>query len=556
MVVGGKRISRKAVGGLLAAVLAFGSGCRGVESPLPDGALIRRPLIAPAPIPVLGPPAIVPAAPLAKAPVPPATGTLGLDEVLANVSNHFPLLLAIQEQRALAGAQRLAAEGAYDFTLKSSFNGSEGSFGNTRFDLLGEQAVPNRGASFFAGYRTGLGDFPVYNLGQKTNDGGEFRAGFQIPLLRDGPIDARRAAVRQAQIAERLADPNIRRARLDYFRTASRTYWFWVAAGQQYRIAKALYDVTEERQKAIEKQVAGGVNNAINSGANRQALLERETILIAAERAYQRAALDLSLFHRDANGDPIIPKADRLPSEFPANDPLPVGLLTAEADVATALATRPELERFQLEKESIAVDLKLASNRFSPMLNFGASAFQDLGPRKSSFTGSGIFESDTYGANLFANFELPVQRRAARGEILRHQARLRQVLENERYAQNTIRNEVLDALNEMDRAFARLRIARLEQKTAETVVELEAKRYEQGNVDILALNLREFAAAQSQSRVAAALADYCRGYAEYLAATGREGAAPKIEKQRAETAEKPLVLRLAATNGTHPVPPP
>ncbi|MBM3982940.1 MAG: hypothetical protein FJ304_22245, partial [Planctomycetes bacterium] len=42
------------------------------------------------------------------------------------------------------------------------------------------------------------GDFPTYNLGAKTAEGGEFRAGASVPLLRDRAIDRPRANLQQA----------------------------------------------------------------------------------------------------------------------------------------------------------------------------------------------------------------------------------------------------------------------------------------------------------------------------------------------------------------------
>lgn len=531
-----------------AGVVFLSGGCGLLNSPIQDGAYIRDPIAPPAPLPVLGPPAAIPDTPAPTntpdgKPKPPpvsASGPLALPEVLDSVAKSFPLLLAIQEQQAVASGTRLSAEGAFDLSVRSSLNNNEGSFGNTRYDLGLEQATPFNGASFFAGHRIGLGDFPVYNLGQKTGEGGEFRAGFQVPLLRDGPIDRRRATLRQAQIVEQLADPVIRRERIGYLRAAARAYWAWAAAGEQYRIAKNLYDITQNRQQIFDDLFNRKLQNAINVGANRQTLLEREQLLLSAERVYQRAAFELSLFYRDANGDPVLVAADRLPADFTTRDPVPVGLGSQEADVAAAEAERPELTRFQLEKAGVSVDLQLALNQFYPALNVGAAVSQDTGFSKKSFTGTDIFGSDRTSANVFVTFDLPVQRRGARGDVLRHQARLRQLLLNEEFTRNVIRNEVLDSLAEMDRAYQRLRAARRELAVADKVVEGEAKRVAEGNIDVLALNIREFAAAQARARVAGALADYYRAFADYRAALGRDGGVPSTEPAKpSDTADVP-----------------
>lgn len=543
----GARTPAAAAGGLaVAAAVLLCVGC-GLRTPIRDGAFIRNPLGPPDPLPVLGPPPAVPEQPAPSVnpdgtakPVPVAPeGPLTLPQVLDSVGRSFPLLLAIQEQQAIATGTRLAAEGLFDLNLRSSFNNNEGSFGNTRFDLALEQPVPLGGTSFFAGYRIGVGDFPVYQLDRKTASQGEYRAGFQVPLLRDGPIDRRRAVLRQAQIAEQLADPVIRRNRLDFFRAAARAYWAWVGAGEQYRIAKALFDTTDELQRFLEGRLKLGNETQVNVERNRQVLLERNNILVAAERGYQRAAYDLSLYYRDANGDPVLPRPDQLPPDFYTTDPVPVGLGTKDADVVAALEARPELDRFRLEKAAVAVDIQLAQNQFYPALNVGASVTRDSGPSKPSFTGFGIFQSDATGANVFATFDLPLQRRGARGDVLRHQARLRQLLLNEEWAQNVIRNEVLDALADMDLAYERLTTARREQTVADQVVRFDFTRVQQGGVDVLALNIRQFQAAQARARVAGALADYYRAFADYQAALGREGGTPKTEPAKPPKVDEP-----------------
>lgn len=530
-----------------AAVVFVSGGCGILSSPIREGAFIRSPVEAPPPLPVLGPPAEVPETPppvvtpdgTPKPPPVAPEGPLTLGQVLDGVSRDFPLLLAIQEQQAIAAGSRLSAEGAFDLSVKSAFNNYEGSFGRTQYDLLLEQPTPLHGASFFSGYRLGLGDFQVYNLGQKTAEGGEYRAGVQVPLLRDGPIDRRRAALRKAQIQEQLADPVIRRGRLDFLRAAGRAYWTWVAAGEQYRIAKALYDTTDELQRFLQKRLEAGNETAVNVERNRQVLLERNGLVVAAERTYQKAAIQLSLYYRDANGDPILPTPDQLPPNFFSTDPLPVGLGTTETDVQAAIAARPELERLRLEKEGISVDLSLAQNQFFPALNVGAAVAQDMGFGKKSFIGTDIFASDRTSANMFVTFDLPFQRRGARGDVLRHQARLRQLLETERYTQNLIRTEVIDALAEMDRAYERLQVARREQKVADSVVGYELTRVQAGGVDVLALNIRQFQAAQARARVAAALADYFRGFADYQAALGTDPAVPKTEPAKPPQAPPP-----------------
>ena len=57
-----------------------------------------------------------------------------------------------------------------------------------------ELTIPTlyNGLKFYAGYRNGQGDWPIYYQNFLTNSGGEYRAGLSFPLLRDRLTDKER----------------------------------------------------------------------------------------------------------------------------------------------------------------------------------------------------------------------------------------------------------------------------------------------------------------------------------------------------------------------------
>ena len=92
-------------------------------------------------------------------------------------------------------------------------------------------------------------------------------------------------------------------------------------------------------------------------------------------RAVNRTAIALSLFLRDAEGDPVIPDASRLPVVFPATvEPNEQQLRN---DVSLAVSQRPELQqlaRLRLEglvefrREGKAIYYRLADERARQMI--------------------------------------------------------------------------------------------------------------------------------------------------------------------------------------------
>ena len=494
------------------------AGCATADSPIRSETLIRTPTAPPelppppAPDPLPAPPAAPPAAD--------PSAPLRLGEVQGSVLSHFPLLYATEQEREVAAGQRLTAEGQFDTTLRVRGVEQGGTFSNGVLDAVVEQPALAGGVTSFAGWRFGPGNFPVYNAGRKTGDGGEFRAGLAVPLLQNRAIDPRRARLRAAEIAERLADPAVRRARLDYLRAAAQSYWTWVAAGTQYQVAVELLRLARTRQGFVEDQAGKGAAGDIPVALNRRLIASREEAVLAAERAVQGAAVRLSLYLRTPTGDPVVPPADRLPPRFldqVTTAPDPAGL---PADVQAALALRPELVRFRLQKERASVELALATNQLAPTLNVFTAVAQDVGAAKKTFTGEGPFRTDRTTAEVGAEFALPVQRRDALGRIRTLRGQVAQLLAQERFARDDITAQVQDAVSELVQTHLRVDRARQELREAVRVRDLEVEAFRAGRVSLVELNLQELAAAEAQVKVVSLLAAYYRAAAEYLAAVG------------------------------------
>ena len=160
---------------------------------------------------------------------------LTLEDVLKSVLLSYPLLQAVERERGIAAGKLTTAMGAFDTKVNMAGQSlAPGTYENYRSDFGFSQQFMTGGISAFGGFRTGFGDFPTYNLGQKTADAGEWRGGLNIPLARDREIDRARASRAQAALDVSLAEPTIERSRLDYMKSAARTYWNWLGSGERY----------------------------------------------------------------------------------------------------------------------------------------------------------------------------------------------------------------------------------------------------------------------------------------------------------------------------------
>lgn len=445
------------------------------------------------------------------------SGIIELNTVLNSVDQNFPLLLAIEEERNIAAGLRLSTEGAFDTTVRARTAGQRGTYESGRMDVSVEQLTTLNGLSYFGGYRLSNGAFPPYYEFSKTGEGGEFRGGFQLPLLRNAPIDRPRAALRQAQIAESLADPIIQRSRLDYFRAATRTYWNWIAAGEQYYVAQELYKIAQERQAGFETQFQRGAIAEIIVIDNRRLIAERLGNLAQAERRLQQTAIELSLFLRDEAGQPMLPALQQMPRTLLTSKPLSPKADTLDADLQAAVNNRPELRRFSLLRQRVEVDLQLASNQLLPNLTTGIAGSTDLGPMKRNSDGT---PGDAQVLEGTVMFDMPLQWRDATGRQAQARALLTQLQWQEQFAREQIGADVQDAISNLDRCLERIARAEDEVKVAQQVTELELTRFRAGQSTLLEVNLRELFAAGAKSRLIDALAEFYRAVADFRAALG------------------------------------
>jgi len=332
-------------------------------------------------------PALVPSASLSipGLAVDPRPEPLTLAEVLLSVLAHYPLLQAVERERGVASGRLTSAMGAFDTNVNMAGNAlSPGTYENYRSDLGMSQQFMFGGMSAFGGFRTGSGEFPAYNLAQKTADAGEFRAGLNMPFARNREIDRARATRAQAQLDVALAEPAIERSRLDYMRSAARTYWAWMGSGERYSAGERLVDLALERDKQIELKVQGGVIANIDRIDNQQNIALRNGIVIQADRAVQQAAIDLSLYHRDASGRPLLAGRRRMQ---PVPMPVKPTIELYQQSLARAMGSRPEFQRLALQKEKLVVERRLAANQTLPGIDGQLLGNQDAGYGKSPLSG-------------------------------------------------------------------------------------------------------------------------------------------------------------------------
>lgn len=440
------------------------------------------------------------------------TGTLTLDEVLRSASESHPQIEGALARIDTAEGRSLEADGGFDPKARLGLSGLPvGEYTKGQMHALIVQESPLWGARFHAGWRRGFGNFAVYDGDLETLNGGEFRAGVDLPLWRGGPIDRRRADIAQADAGIDQTREALEATRLVLANAAASAYWSWVETGRQLTINEQLLEVAQQRVRGIERQIEAGSLEPLVAIDNQRTVLDRQTKVIDARRKLAQAAIKLSLFLRTPDGTPIRAGRDQLPPAFP--EPEPPTIAALERDIRFAREQRPDLIALRHLARQASIELDLADTNVSPQVDLRAWVAQDVG--------SGRPELEPLDIGLGVTVEIPLLLRQDRGKYRQARGKLSELKAELRLAGDKIEAEVRSAYAALEAAYETVELASNARIANERLATAERRRLELGQSDILIVNLRELAAASAAAAEASALAEYHRARASYVTAAGR-----------------------------------
>ena len=428
---------------------------------------------------------------------------LHFDEVLQSVNAHDPRIRQAVAQLRKAESKTLAARGAFDPRLEGDGKLVTGAYYDLRSaDVALRQPTTVWGSEIYVGYRVGLGvneRWPTYRDDQ-TLSGGEVRAGIEVPIWRGGLIDPERAERARSMHLEEAADQALTATKLNLELAAARTYWNWVGTGQNREVAKSLLELAEQRASQLKRRLSAGSIAEFDVLDNERILLERKAWLVVAERAFEKATFELSLFLRDANGAPLLVGASRVPERV---ETAPIDALAVERSVEQVLMCHPEIGKARAELEAVEVDRRLRRNAVAPELRAVFEYSRDLGDLTNTdldFTLPGnVFEA---GVKLSMPLILRKERGkagAARAEVAEKQAQLS-------FVSDQLRARTRDAASAVEAAQQRVALTDEVVDTAAELAEGERRRFEVGSSNLVFVNLREQQAAMARMRYIEAVA--------------------------------------------------
>jgi len=439
------------------------------------------------------------------------TPPLALSDVLETLEGSHPELESARQDLRQARAEAFSADGEFDPKLKLGAKQlASGYYDKGQLEVLLSQATPVWGTSLYAGWRRSLGDkIPVYDGHLETRSGGELRVGLQIPVWRNGPIDERRAKIAKAALDVEQTELELASFRLLLRNAAARAYWKWVEAGRKLEVERRLLELAQTRDDGIRRRAEKGDAAGVLALDSQRSVLTRRARVVAAERSVREAAIELSLFYRDAERDPIAPAPSQLPPALP--EPTPPVAAQLDEDIERALRTRPDVLALQRARAQAEMEVRLRDNQVAPDIWIWSEVAKDVG--------SGKTELEPWDWAVGITVEAPLLLRKARGEEQAARAKEAAVAAKIRGARDKVAAEVRLAYAALEAAYLRVGLARRAREAAEALAEAERRRLELGSSDLLVLTLREVAAADSAATEISALGAYQRALADYVTMT-------------------------------------
>lgn len=340
---------------------------------------------------------------------------------------------------------------------------------------------------------------------------------YSQPLLRGAGSFVNTASIRVASLQTRQAEAKTRLYAIRVLANAERAYWDLYAAEKETEIRRTQYGLAIEQRDQALRRVAEGAVPKVESDRAHAGVARRIDGVIVAETIRRR-------FERELK---VILNLDDLAAASPqtihvATNPLPLGL---ELDRAALMhhAVRNRMEMLDLELQVAIDEVTIGVDRNQTLPNLALEFDYSFRGQSTGglFTAIDRLQTNNLGdVRLALNYSQPIGSRAARARLRRSVFARGRTLADKKRQEQEIRQEVLDAVDQLEQNWQRVLAARQDVLFSARTYEGEKRQFQLGartTTEVLeALDLLS----DARSREVRALAEYQRAMVEIAFATG------------------------------------
>jgi outer membrane protein TolC len=293
--------------------------------------------------------------------------TLSLEEYLAYVKKHHPIVKQANLIISESQAKLLKARGAFDPKIEVDYASKEFKGTNYYNQLNSVFKIPTwYGVELKAAIEENSGDY--LNPNMYTSDNTLYQIGAELALAKGLLINERMATLKQAKLYRSQAVVDNQIAVNEILSEATLTYFNWLRAYKEQLIYQEFVVNAQNRLLSIEKNVELGENPAIDITEAKIAYNNRNLSSEKAKLKYLKASLMLSNFLWIDN-IPLELKGSTVPdlnTEKVANSILGIEEFSFDTFV---IDQHPKLQSLDYKRASLKVEKNLQLNNLLPTVN-------------------------------------------------------------------------------------------------------------------------------------------------------------------------------------------
>ncbi|MCC6264426.1 MAG: TolC family protein [Bryobacterales bacterium] len=370
--------------------------------------------------------------------------------------------------------------------------------------------------------------FQTFNPGLNTN----FQITVAQSLLQGRGTTVNRLPIMIARNAFKTNEFQFQNQVTQLLSQAESAYWDYLEARENLRVQEAALQLRDASLKRAQRELELGAIPELDIFQPQADFAQAQVTLTQAR--FRLARTEDAL--RQQMGLDLDPKIRALPMEFTDSIPAPSATesIDRESMVDVALSTRPDLlsQRQQILGDEYSA--RLASNALRPNLTLnlryaGAGRGGDFMDRNTGAVARAIGLWSAYGDSLAFNFptysfglqlQLPLRNRAAAANYADALARRKSTLLQVRNLEETVRLDVLNAINNLDSSRESVRLASVARDFAQKRLDAEQRKYDLGTSTVFFLQSAQTDLITADQRVVTERINYNRNRLTFLRLTG------------------------------------
>lgn len=368
------------------------------------------------------------------------------------------------------------------------------------------------GPDFKFGYERNEG--ALLNPENDTDKGrGLLYAGIEIPIGQGLGIDARRNAVLQAEIYQKVADAERVKMLNKLILQIAKDYWAWYYHYHKYIILERGLDLAQKRYALIVVGVEQGEHAPIDSVEAQINLQQRIIDLQNAEVELKNARLVLSTHLWSEKGEPLELTESFVPSE--KIDYLPLEKL--EDLFAFAKENHPELIKLQNKILQLEIERKFAREMLKPQIDLKYNLLMQRSLPQNEFDRAMFSENYKFGID----FAFPLFLRKERAKLQKTNLKIIQLTYERDFLNRDLLNQIAANYNEVRNLQNVLSIQESMVSNYRRLFAGEVQKFQNGESSVFYVNIRESKLLEAEVKFYEMQQKYAKALAELRWSAGK-----------------------------------